>query len=120
MIQILRVEHNSSVFQLLQARIKQYDAFHRNHQKKGGNDAIDPETTSRVHLGPDLNEISGTGHVTALGSPRSTRAIKDVLKEHREDTAFQSFCRRITEVIQGLNRSSSSTIPTINDLHQVL
>jgi len=122
MTQILRVEHHDLVLSFVESQIEHYDSFHIKAEKY----AVDEGTATRnkhyiYHVEgtePAMVSLSGTSHMTVLGSKQKTQAIRDLLVDRSTDLAFTSFCSRVSLAIQSLSREPENTV-AVNDSHQV-
>ena len=118
----MRVEHHDLVLAFVESHIERFDDFHKKRKKY----AVDPETTTTRRT--DYTEGPGnpatvlpseTHHLTILGSKQKPMTIEELLKNTSANTAFTSFCSRVSLVIQALSSEPADTI-VVNDSHQVL
>lgn len=108
--EILRVEHHDLILAFIESQIKQFDDFHKNSETY----AVDMDGP----VNPTTALSSGTRHLTILGSKQKASTIEELLKSTNADSAFASFCSRVSRAIQELSSNPADT-PAVNDSHQV-
>lgn len=104
------------VLAFIRALIEQFDDFYREAEKYAVNADGHPTDRAGGSRHTETTPSPEANPLIVLGSKQKVTTIQEVIAN--QDTAFTSFCSRVSHVIQALSSEQGDTI-CINDSHQV-